>query len=187
MAVRGQAFGRRQLDALPTRAFSLNERRSLCYPIRPHQHHRQGLESPGRFYEVALGCTPLQPDSHSQRLARRAGRTVRSSLRGINCACPDMATPAPRLKSSPTRTMPEGRSWPPTPGFAHLAFAVDDVEASVKAFVTTEPGAKPIVKEVPGVGRCRPPTPPTPGQHRGVDALGTSEDHHLRRFLSGRS
>ncbi|QLA16772.1 VOC family protein [Desulfolutivibrio sulfoxidireducens] len=110
-----------------------------------------------RFYEVALGCTPQLPELvlSGDWLDDLVGLSG-SSLRGINLRVPGHGDTGPTLEILTYENMPEGPVMAAnTPGLAHLAFAVDDVEASVKAFLDNGGSlvGKPIVKEVPGAGR----------------------------------
>jgi predicted enzyme related to lactoylglutathione lyase len=110
-----------------------------------------------KFYEIALGCTPLAPELvlSGDWLDDLVGLSG-CSLHGVNLRVPGHGDSGPMLEILTYEDMPEGPVMHAnTPGMAHLAFAVDDVDAAVKAFVANGGSlvGKSIVKEVPGVGR----------------------------------
>ncbi len=109
------------------------------------------------FYEQALGCTPVPPerDLSGDWLDRLTGLSG-CRLRGMHLRLPGHGDAGPTLEIFSYDDMPEGpRMAPNTPGLAHLAFAVDDVAAVIRAFLDHGGSrvGEPIVRDIPGVGR----------------------------------
>ena len=83
------------------------------------------------FYEEVFGCTPIPPDRDlSGEWLDKATGLENAQLRGIHLRLPGFEAGGPTLEIFEYRDMPER---PPintnTPGFSHIAFAVDDVSS----------------------------------------------------------
>ena len=93
----------------------------------------------------------LCPESGSTRQPGSAGHTSQ----GCTSALPGYGDDGPTLEIFQYGSMPEHPSVKPnTPGFAHIAFAVDDVAATARAVFDHGGSAvgELTVREVPGVG-----------------------------------
>lgn len=83
------------------------------------------------FYEEVFGCTPIPPsrDLSGEWLDEATG-LENAQIRGIHMRLPGFEADAPSLEIFEYGEMPER---PPksvnTPGFSHIAFAVDDVSS----------------------------------------------------------
>ena len=85
------------------------------------------------WYERVLGCVPVPPERDLRGPVVEAGTGVAdAALRGIHLRLPGLA-----LEAGPTLEIyecaPSLEAAPPVanrPGFAHIAFAVDSVEAA---------------------------------------------------------
>jgi predicted enzyme related to lactoylglutathione lyase len=108
------------------------------------------------FYQDVFDCTPVPPerDLTGEWLDRATG-LAQAHIRGIHLRLPGYGDAGPTLEifeyaSMPSR--PEVR--PNTPGFSHIAFAVDEVETTVQEVLAhggSAVGAV-TVREYPGVG-----------------------------------
>jgi catechol 2,3-dioxygenase-like lactoylglutathione lyase family enzyme/uncharacterized damage-inducible protein DinB len=91
----------------------------------------------GRFYEQVLGCVPLSPerDLSGERLERGTG-VPGARVTGAHYRLPGGGPSGPTLEIFQYEPLQE---VPPPPanrvGFGHIAFAVDDVEASRAAVI----------------------------------------------------
>lgn len=108
------------------------------------------------FYQNVFGCVPVAPerDLSGEWLDRATGRK-RARITGIHLRLPGYGDDGPTLEIFQYDAMPERPSSAPNlPGFAHIAFAVDDVPATAQAVL--DRGGLPVgeltVREVPGVG-----------------------------------
>jgi len=109
------------------------------------------------FYETVLGCTPVPPerDLSGAWLDALTGLSG-SRLRGMHLRLPGHGESGPTLEIFSYDDMPAGSVMAPnTPGLAHLAFAVDDVAAVARAFLSHGGSlvGEAIVRDIPGVGR----------------------------------
>lgn len=87
-----------------------------------------------RFYQEAFGCKPISPerDQNADWVGRGAG-VPGLRLRGVHLRLPGYGDEGPTLEIysyEPLLDAPEPE--PNRPGFGHLAFAVDDVVASLQ-------------------------------------------------------
>ena len=108
------------------------------------------------FYEDVLGCVPIPPerDLSGEWLDRATGLSE-ARITGIHLRLPGFGSDGPTLEIFQYDAMPERpRSAPNLPGFAHVAFAVDDVEATARAVFARGGSAigELTRREVPGVG-----------------------------------
>jgi len=108
------------------------------------------------FYQEVFGCVPVPPerDLSGEWLDRALGLEG-AHIRGVHLRLPGYGDDGPTLELFAYGTMPEHPPVRPnTPGFAHIAFAVDDVAATAQAVL--EHGGAAVgeltVREVPGAG-----------------------------------
>jgi predicted enzyme related to lactoylglutathione lyase len=108
------------------------------------------------FYQEVLGCVPIPPERDlSGAWLDKATGIGGSHITGVHLRLPGYGDGGPTLEVFQYGTMPEHPSIQPnTPGFAHFAFAVDDVAATVQAVFDHGGSAvgELTVREVPGVG-----------------------------------
>jgi predicted enzyme related to lactoylglutathione lyase len=108
------------------------------------------------FYQEVFGCEPVPPerDLSGEWLDKATG--IRGAhIIGMHLRLPGYGDDGPTLEIFQYDSMPEHPAVKPnTPGFAHLAFAVDDVSAAAQAVIGHGGCAvgEPTVREVPGVG-----------------------------------
>jgi len=82
-----------------------------------------------KFYQEVFGCTPVPPerDLSGNWLDEATGLTG-SHIRGIHLRLPGYGDDGPTLELFQYDEMPDRPAVAPnTPGFSHIAFAVDDV------------------------------------------------------------
>lgn len=111
------------------------------------------------FYVEVFGCEPVGPerDLEGEELARAVGlRSVR--ITGRHLRLPGLGPDGPTLEIfqyDPIEDRP--RSVPNRPGYGHLAFQVDDVDATLERIVAAGGGrlGRPATLEVPGAGVLR--------------------------------
>ena len=109
------------------------------------------------FYQRVFGCEPIPPERDlSGPWLDRATGLQGAHLRGIHLRLPGYGSGGPTLEIFQYDAMPEHPPITPhTPGFSHIAFAVDEVKATtaaVLAFGGSAVGAL-TETELPGVGR----------------------------------
>ena len=108
------------------------------------------------FYQEVFGCVPVPPErKHSGEWLDRITGISGSEILGVHLRLPGHSDEGPTLEIFQYDTSPDHPDIQPnTPGFSHIAFAVDDVEQTAQ--VAFENGASPVgelvVREVPGVG-----------------------------------
>jgi predicted enzyme related to lactoylglutathione lyase len=108
------------------------------------------------FYETVFGCIPIPPerDLSGDWLDKVTG-IPESHIRGIHLQLPGYELRGPTLEIFQYSVMPERCPiHPNTPGFSHIAFAVDDVATTAqRAF---DNGGSAVgeftVREVQGIG-----------------------------------
>jgi len=94
------------------------------------------------FYERVFGCTPLPPERDLAGEWLEAGTGVpQARIRGIHLRLPGYGDRGPTLEifqydQQVERTIPAANR----PGFAHIAFAVDDVAAARDAVLAAGGG-----------------------------------------------
>jgi len=108
------------------------------------------------FYREVLGCTPVPPkrDLSGGWLDRATG-LAGARITGVHLRLPGCGDDGPTLEIFQYEAMPERPSSAPNlPGFAHIAFAVDDVEAAARAVLAQGGSAvgELTTREVSGVG-----------------------------------
>lgn len=100
------------------------------------------------FYIEVFGCEVVPPERDYQGAALDAGTGLHGAhLRGVHLRLPGYGDDAPTLEIYNYATLAER---PPVavnrPGYGHIAFAVDDVEAARQAVI--EAGGAPVGKVV---------------------------------------
>jgi len=109
-----------------------------------------------QFYEQVLGCTPVPPERNlkGQWLEEATG-VPRAHIQGIHLRLPGCGKNGPTLEIFQYNTQ-EGRAEKAInrPGFAHIAFAVDDVAGAREAVLAAGGGVvgKMVSLAVPGAG-----------------------------------
>jgi catechol 2,3-dioxygenase-like lactoylglutathione lyase family enzyme len=108
-----------------------------------------------RFYQGVLGCVPVPPERDlSGDWLERATAVPGARIRGVHLRLPGYGD-GPTLEIFQYQ---EHKDRPPAavnrPGFAHIAFAVDDVEAARQAVLAAGGGqvGEVVSLEVPGAG-----------------------------------
>jgi catechol 2,3-dioxygenase-like lactoylglutathione lyase family enzyme len=112
-----------------------------------------------RFYCNVLGCVPKGPDRNfSGDWLDRLTALRSAHLRGIHLLLPGYGEAGPTLEIFSYDSMKE-RSMPTVneSGFAHIAFAVDDVDEALEAVKAAGGGTvgEIVLTEVDGVGSLR--------------------------------
>jgi len=108
------------------------------------------------FYQEVFGCVPVPPErSLSGEWLDQATGLKGSHISGVHLRLPGYGDEGPTLEIFQYRTMPEHPPVKPnTPGFSHMAFAVDDVRATAEQVLKHGGSAvgRLTAREVPGVG-----------------------------------
>ena len=108
------------------------------------------------FYETVFGCIPIPPerDLSGDWLDKVTG-IPKSHIRGIHLRLPGYEQSGPTLEIFQYSEMSErGSAHPNTPGFSHIAFAVDDVATTAQRVFDNGGSAvgELTVREVEGIG-----------------------------------
>ncbi len=108
------------------------------------------------FYQEVFGCVPIPTERNlsGEWLDKATGLTG-SHISGIHLRLPGYGDNGPTLELFQYGSMPEHPSVNPnTPGFSHIAFAVDDVPATAQAVFNNGGSAvgELTVRDVPGLG-----------------------------------
>lgn len=108
------------------------------------------------FYQDVFGCRPVPPERDlSGEWVDKATGIRGAHIFGMHLRLPGYGDEGPTLEIFQYGCMPEHPSVKPnTPGFTHIAFAVDDVQAIVRAVFQHGGSAVGTItaREVPGVG-----------------------------------
>jgi glyoxylase I family protein len=109
-----------------------------------------------RFYGDVFGCIPTGPgrDISGEWLDRVTSLSA-TRLRGVHLRLPGYGDTGPTLEIFSYDDMPDKElPMPNEPGFAHIAFAVDDVEKALETVVSNGGGSvgEIATTEVAGVG-----------------------------------
>ena len=108
------------------------------------------------FYQAAFGCVPVPPERDlSGEWVDKATGISGAHITGIHLRLPGYGDDGPTLEIFQYDSLAEHPSVRPnTPGWTHIAFAVDDVTAAARAVF--DHGGSAVgaltVREVPGVG-----------------------------------
>jgi Predicted enzyme related to lactoylglutathione lyase len=109
-----------------------------------------------RFYGDVFGCIPKGPERDlSGEWLDQVTSLSGARLRGVHLRFPGYGDDGPTLEISSCDNMPDRRLPPPNePGFAPVAFAVDDVEKALETVVSAGGGSvgEIATAEVGGVG-----------------------------------
>jgi len=108
------------------------------------------------FYQEVFECVPIPPERDlSGEWLDKATGVSGAHISGVHLRLPGYGDDGPTLELFQYGSMPEHPSANPnTPGFSHIAFAVDDVPAKALAVFTYGGSAvgELTVRDVPGVG-----------------------------------
>jgi lactoylglutathione lyase len=109
-----------------------------------------------RFYKEVFGCTPVPPERNlSGKWLDEVTGIPNAHIRGIHLLLPGYGPDGPTLEIF-QYDQEEDRSGTAAnrPGFAHIAFAVDDVESALEVVMLAGGGAigKTVSLAVPGAG-----------------------------------
>ena len=108
------------------------------------------------FYRDVFGCIPRGPERDlSGEWLDRVTSLSAARLRGIHLRLPGYGDTGATLEIFSYDDMPEKQlPMPNEPGFAHVAFAVDDVEKALETVISAGGGSvgKIATTEVDGVG-----------------------------------
>ena len=108
------------------------------------------------FYQEVFDCVPVLPERDlSGEWLDKATSIKNAHIRGIHLRLPGSGDEGPTLEIFQYDSMPEHPTVQPnTPGFSHIAFAVDDVPATAKAILAHGGTAlgECIKREISGVG-----------------------------------
>jgi catechol 2,3-dioxygenase-like lactoylglutathione lyase family enzyme len=108
------------------------------------------------FYERVFGCTPVPPERNlAGRWLEDATRVPGAEIHGIHLRLPDYGDQGPTLEIFQYNHQRERQGAAVNrPGFAHIAFAVDDVQAAQDAVIAE--GGKSLGElvsvDIPGAG-----------------------------------
>lgn len=109
------------------------------------------------FYERVLGCVPVLPERDlSGEWLEAATGVPQARIRGIHLRLPGYGDEGPTLEIFQyDRQLDQSRPAANRPGFAHIAFAVDDVAAARDAVLAAGGGAVEdlVSVEIPGAGQ----------------------------------
>ena len=109
------------------------------------------------FYETVLGCVPVPPERRlSGDWLSAATGIPEARISGLHLRLPGYGSEGPTLELFEYGSMPEHPAAATNvPGFAHIAFAVDDVAATVGAVLRA--GGQEVGRltevDIPGAGR----------------------------------
>lgn len=108
------------------------------------------------FYQNVFGCEPIPPERDlSGEWLDKATSVQGSHITGIHLRLPGYGDSGPTLEIFQYDAMPEHPAiFPNTPGFSHIAFAVDDVSAVAESVFDHGGSAVgvTVVRDYPGIG-----------------------------------
>ena len=108
------------------------------------------------FYQEVFGCVPIPPERDlSGEWLDKATGVSGAHISGIHLRLPGYGDDGPTLELFQYSAMPEHSAvHPNTPGFSHVAFAVDDVPTTVQAVFGHGGSAvgELIIRDIPGLG-----------------------------------
>ena len=109
------------------------------------------------FYEQIFGCTPVLPERDlAGQWLDDATRVPNARIRGVHLRLPGYGDAGPTLEIFQYDREEERRGTAVNrPGFAHIAFAVDDVQAAQAAVIAAGGGTlgERVTVDIPGAGR----------------------------------
>jgi predicted enzyme related to lactoylglutathione lyase len=108
------------------------------------------------FYETVFGCVPIPPerDLSGDWLDKVTG-IPKSHIQGVHLQLPGYEQSGPTLEIFQYSSMPERvPTHPNTPGFSHIAFAVDNVEITTQSVFDNGGSAvgELTIRKITGVG-----------------------------------
>jgi predicted enzyme related to lactoylglutathione lyase len=110
-----------------------------------------------RFYEQVFGCTPIPPERNLAGQWLEEGTGVpNAQIRGMHLRFPGYGDEGPTLEIFQYNHQEERpKTAINRPGFAHIAFAVDDVESARDAVIAAGGGVvgEVVSVQVSGAGR----------------------------------
>jgi predicted enzyme related to lactoylglutathione lyase len=110
-----------------------------------------------RFYEHTLGCTPVPPErALSGRWLEDGTGVPGAEIRGVHLRLPGYGAGGPTLEIFEYNHQEErAETAVNRPGFAHIAFAVEDVERARQAVLAAGGGeiGQVVSLDIPGAGR----------------------------------
>ena len=117
----------------------------------------QDWKTLARFYEQVFGCTPVPPerDLAGQWLEQATG-VPDAHIWGIHLRLPGYGDQGPTLEVFQyDREEEQPETTVNRPGFGHIAFAVDDVEAARDAVIAAGGGSvgQVVALQIPGAGK----------------------------------
>jgi len=108
------------------------------------------------FYERVFGCTPVPPErALSGKWLEAATGVPGAEINGVHLRLPGYGEEGPTLEIFQYATQEErGKTAINRPGFAHIAFVVDDVKSARDAVLTAGGGVldEIVSTKVPGAG-----------------------------------
>jgi predicted enzyme related to lactoylglutathione lyase len=107
-----------------------------------------------QFYEEVFGCVPVPPERElkGERLEAVSG-VPGAQIQGMHLRLPGCGEAGPTLEIFAYQPQMERPATAANrPGFAHIAFAVDDVEAACKAVVAAGGGTVGPIMPLPVAG-----------------------------------
>jgi predicted enzyme related to lactoylglutathione lyase len=108
------------------------------------------------FYEGVFGCTPVPPERElSGKWLERATGVPNAEIHGVHLRLPGYGENGPTLEIFQYTQLEErGKSSINRPGFAHIAFMVDDVVSARDAVIAAGGGVlgELVSTEIPGAG-----------------------------------
>jgi len=109
------------------------------------------------FYEQVFGCTPVLPERDlAGQWLDDATRVPNARIRGVHLRLPGYGDAGPTLEIFQyDREEEQPGTAVNRPGFAHIAFAVDDVKAAQAAVIAAGGGTlgERVTVDIPGAGR----------------------------------
>jgi len=109
------------------------------------------------FYIKVFGCTPVPPERDlSGEWLDKAAAMYGTHIRGVHLRLPGHGDAGPTLEVFQYDQKMEAETPAPNmPGYGHIAFAVDDVEATKEAVLAMGGGSvgEVVNVDLPGVGR----------------------------------
>ena len=109
------------------------------------------------FYELVLGCMPVPPERDlTGQWLDDATRVPNARIRGVHLRLPGYGDAGPTLEIFQYDQEEERQSAAINrPGFAHIAFAVNDVQAAQDAVIAAGGSAlgERVTVDIPGAGR----------------------------------
>ncbi len=111
------------------------------------------------FYEQVFGCTPVPPERNlTEPWVEEVTGVPGARIRGVHLRLPGHGDTGPTLEILQYAEMePRPITAANRPGFAHIAFAVGDIDAVLSALLAAGGGTTGglVSAEIPGAGKLR--------------------------------